>query len=124
MDQPAPIGIPRRRAVGKAGGRAVNKDFWFAPYDGVKLPSESEFIRTNKVPRDPNFKPSWMWALGKAATEGLWIVIPVPESGDGRRNDVNRARSSIFTTARRRGTPLVSEFVDPNLYVTVAREEE
>ena len=115
--------FPRRRAPGKYGGKPVTRAFHFASRDGDKYPSESVAIRSNKLPDDPNRMPSWSWALSKASSEDLWLVIPIHGIDEAStKADLSHARASVWKTAQRHGLPVTSEYVYPNLYIKVVTE--
>jgi len=102
------MAVIKRRPPGHNGGRPVTRAFWFSPHIDGKYPSESESIRTNRLPDDPNMQ-----------VEDLWLVIPIDQEDEKR--DVTRARASVWRTAQaRKGLNVVSEYVKPNLYVTIA----
>lgn len=116
MDKPFPI----RRPPGKYGGRPVRRSFHFAPRDGDKYPSESQVIRNNKVPDDPNKMMSWSWALQHAQVNDLWLVVPIRGIDEASvKADINKARAGVWRTGHRQGLELTSEYVYPNLYIKV-----
>jgi len=115
--------VTRRRAPGKQGGRPVERSFGFAPSAQNLYPSESEAIRRNRLPADPNQLPSWSWALDKMQREDCWLVIRINGTTDeGRKLDINRARAAIHRTASRRGMKVTTEYVKPELYVGLVGE--
>ena len=113
--------FPKRRAPGKYGGRHVQYQFYFAPRDDDKYPSESHAIRNNRLPDDPNkVATSWVWALNYAQVHDVWLVVPIRGiDEDSVKANINVARASIWRTGHRHGLELTSEYVYPNLYVKV-----
>ena len=111
--------FPKRRAPGKYGGKPVSRDFYFAPRDGDKYPSESPAIRGSRLPDDPNKMPSWSWALAHAMEHDLWLVVPAGMDASTRRADISKARAGVWRTGLRRGLEMTSEYVYPNIYIRV-----
>ena len=113
--------FPKRRAPGKYGGKPVKREFFFAPRDGDKYPSESTVIRNNRLPDSPNRMPSWTWALMHAIEQDVWLVVPCGQQSDpeAKTRDISMARSGVWRTGQRHGLEMTSEYVYPNLYVKV-----
>ena len=110
--------VVRRRPPGKNGGRPVRRGFYFVAAQGGLFPSESEALRTNREPDDPNKKMSWAWALSHLQVNDLWLVLPIDQSKD-IRTETNKARASVWRTAGKRGINLTSQYEKPNLYIKV-----
>lgn len=114
--------FPRRRTPGQQGGKKVSRPFAFAPRDGVKYPSESETIRSTRMPEDPNAKPSWAWALWKCGVEDLWLVIPIyGDDDESKRNDKKAMRAALWRVGTNNGYDLTSEEADGFLYIRVVQ---
>ena len=113
--------VVRRRPPGKRGGRPVGRPFYFVKAQGGLYPSESEAIRTNREPDDPNMQLSWAWALGHLEVNDLWLVLPIDQTKDVRQ-EVNKARAAVWRTANRKGVPITSQYEKPNLYIKAVNE--
>jgi len=107
-----------RLPVGRTGGRPVVKDFWFAPLDGHKHPSESDLTMTSRI-YPPGMLGSWSWALTHAELNDLWLVVQLDTSSpEARARDISVTRASIWRTGQnRRGLNLTSTVVDDHMFV-------
>jgi hypothetical protein len=107
-----------RLPVGRQGGRPVLRDFWFAPLDGERHPSESESIRTARI-YPTTMLASWSWALVHAELNDLWLVVQLDDSSpEARARDISITRASVWRTGQnRRGHNLTSTVVDDRMYI-------
>lgn len=107
-----------RRLAGR--GRPTRYDFYFIRADGVRYPSESEYMTAAAPIRLKGQQPSWAWALeALEADPTLWLVVPLPEPlPDQQQRLAAQVRGSIWATGvTRKGMHLASQWWDGRLWV-------